>query len=136
MKRRGPGRPRKNPAPCFFPNLLTTPLHHEVTECPAKRKKGERDDYTVLSAIEAIAQHEKRQRRKKRDEARSNEGQVDEGKDVTLNQEPSHSHADTSSPSQDPSVSVNSQSEKRSAVPHEKKYEWAGLYSNVYKSEK
>ncbi|ROI36386.1 Histone-lysine N-methyltransferase ASH1L [Anabarilius grahami] len=75
------------------------------------------------------------ERRKKRDEARSNEGQVDEGKDVTLSQEPSQSHADTSSPSQDPSVSVNSQSEKRSAVPHEKKYEWAGLYSNVYKSE-
>ncbi|XP_067258954.1 histone-lysine N-methyltransferase ASH1L-like isoform X3 [Chanodichthys erythropterus] len=135
VKRRGPGRPRKNPAPCFFPTLLATPLHHEVTECPAKRNKGERDDYTVLNAIETMAQHEKRQRRKKRDEARSNKGQVDEGKDVTLSQEPSQSHVDTSSPSQDPSVSVNSQSEKRSAVPHEKKYEWAGLYSNVYKSE-
>lgn len=136
VKRRGPGRPRKNPAPCFFPTLLATPLHHEVTECPAKRKKGERDDYTVLNAIEAMAQHKKRQRRKKRHEDRSIEGQVDEGKDGTLSQEPFHSHTDTASPTQDPSVSVNNQSEKRSAVPHEKKYECAGLYSNVYKSDK
>ncbi|KAG1973903.1 histone-lysine N-methyltransferase ASH1L [Pimephales promelas] len=131
VKRRGPGRPRKNPAPCFFPPLLDTPLHHEVKESPAKRKKGERDEYTVLNAIDAMAQHEKRKRRKKRDEARSNKGQVD----VALSQEPSHSHTDTSSPSQNPSESVNSQSEKRSAVPPEKKYELAGLYSNVYKSE-
>lgn len=136
VKRRGPGRPRKNPAPCFFPPLLDTPLHLEVTESPAKRKKGERDEYTVLNAIDAMAQHEKRKKRKKRDEARSNEGQVDDGKDVALSQEPSHSHTDTSSPSQIPSESVNSQSEKRSAVPPEKKYELAGLYSNVYKSEK
>ncbi|XP_067305104.1 histone-lysine N-methyltransferase ASH1L-like isoform X2 [Pseudorasbora parva] len=133
VKRRGPGRPRKNPAPCFFPTL---PLHHEVTECPAKRKKGERGDYTVLNAIDAMALHEKRKRREKRDEAKSNEGQVDEGTDVALSQEASHSNADTSSPSQTPLVSVNSQSEKRSAVPPEKKYEWAGLYSNVYKNEK
>ncbi|KAK7157475.1 hypothetical protein R3I93_008842 [Phoxinus phoxinus] len=135
VKRRGPGRPRKNPAPCFFPPLLDTPLHHEGTESPAKRKKGERDEYTVVNAIDALAQHEKRKRRKKRDEARSNVGQVDEGKDVALSQEPSHSHADTFSLSQNPSESVNSQSEKRSAVPPEKKYELAGLYSNVYKSE-
>lgn len=135
VKRRGRGRPRKNPAPCFSPPLPATPLHHEATESPAKRKKGERDDYTVLNAIESMAQHEKRKRRKERDEMRSSEAQVDEGKD-TVSQEPSQSYIDTPSPSQDPSVSVNSQSEKRSDVAAEKKYELAGLYSDVYKSEK
>lgn len=83
-----------------------------------------------------MAQHEKRKRKKKRDETKSNDGQVDEGKDSALSQEPSQSHIDTSSPSQELSVSVNSQSEKRSDVATEKKYEWAGLYSDVYKSEK
>uniref|UniRef100_A0A671MCG6 Histone-lysine N-methyltransferase ASH1L-like n=1 Tax=Sinocyclocheilus anshuiensis TaxID=1608454 RepID=A0A671MCG6_9TELE len=131
VKRRGRGRPRKNPAPCFSPPLPATPLHHEATESPAKRKKGERDDYTVLNAIESMAQHEKKKRRKERDATRSSEVQVDEVEDTGLSQEPSQSHINTSSPSQDPSVSVNSQSEKRS----EKKYEWAGLYSDVYKSE-
>ncbi|XP_050986550.1 histone-lysine N-methyltransferase ASH1L isoform X2 [Labeo rohita] len=135
VKRRGRGRPRKNPAPCFSPPLPATPLHFEATECPAKRKKGERDDYTVLSAIESMAQHEKRKRRKKRDEMRSDDRQLDEGKDATLSQEPSQSHIDTSSPSKDPSVSVNSQAEKSPDMAAEKIYEWAGLYSNVYKSE-
>ncbi|KAK2903240.1 hypothetical protein Q8A67_007953 [Cirrhinus molitorella] len=135
VKRRGRGRPRKNPAPCFSPPLPATPLHHEATECPAKRKKGERDDYTVLNAIESMAQHEKRKRRKKRDEMRSNDGQLDEGKDTALSQEPSQLQIDTSSPSHDPPVSVNSQSEKKSDVATEKKYECAGLYSDVYKSE-
>ncbi|XP_058602021.1 histone-lysine N-methyltransferase ASH1L-like isoform X3 [Onychostoma macrolepis] len=135
VKRRGRGRPRKNPAPCFSPPLPATPLHHEATESPAKRKKGERDDYTALNAIESVTQHEKRKRRKERDETRSSEAQVDEGKDTGLSQEPSQSHIDTSSPSQDPSVSVNSQSERRSEEAAEKKYEWAGLYSDVYKSE-
>ncbi|XP_073702768.1 histone-lysine N-methyltransferase ASH1L-like isoform X2 [Garra rufa] len=135
VKRRGRGRPRKNPAPCFSPPLPATPLHHEATECLAKRKKGERDDYTVLTAVESMAQHEKRKRKKKRDEIRSNDGQVDEGKDATLSQEPPQSHIDTSSPFQHPSLPVNSQSEKRSDVASEKKYEWAGLYSDVYKSE-
>ncbi len=133
VKRRGRGRPRKNPALCFSPPLPATPLHHEATESPAKRKKGERDDYTVLYAIESMAQHGKRKRRKERDETRSSKAQVD---DTGLSQEPSQSHIDTSSPSQDPSVSVNSQSEKRSDVAAEKKYERAGLYSDVYKSEK
>ncbi|XP_016321907.1 histone-lysine N-methyltransferase ASH1L-like isoform X2 [Sinocyclocheilus anshuiensis] len=133
VKRRGRGRPRKNPAPCFSPPLPATPLHHETTECPAKCKKG--DDYTVLNATESMAQHEKRKRKKKRDETKSNDGQVDEGKDSALSQEPSQSHIDTSSPSQDLAVSVNSQSEKRSDVATEKKYEWAGLYSDAYKSE-
>ncbi|KAL0172476.1 hypothetical protein M9458_032787, partial [Cirrhinus mrigala] len=135
VKRRGRGRPRKNPAPCFSPPLPATPLHHEATECPAKRKKGERDDYTVLNAIESMAQHEKRKRRKKRNEVRSDDRQLDEGKDATLSQEPSQSHIDTSLPSQDPSVSVNSQPEKSPDMAAEKTYEWAGLYSNVYKSE-
>lgn len=136
VKRRGRGRPRKIPALCFSPPLPATPLHHEATESPAKPKKGERDDYTVLYAIESKAQHVKRKRRKERDETRSSKAQVDEGKDTGLSQEPSQSHIDTSSPSQDPSVSVNSQSEKRSGVAAEKKYERAGLYSDVYKSEK
>ncbi|XP_052474733.1 histone-lysine N-methyltransferase ASH1L-like isoform X2 [Carassius gibelio] len=133
VKRRGRGRPRKNPVPCFSPPLPATPVHHETTECPAKRKKG--DDYTELNATESMAQHEKRKRKKRRDESRSNDGQVDEGKDSALSQKPSQSHIDISSPSQEPSVSVNSQSEKRSDVATEKKYEWAGLYSDVYKSE-
>ncbi|KTG38717.1 hypothetical protein cypCar_00009034, partial [Cyprinus carpio] len=135
VKRRGRGRPRKNPAPCFSPPLPATPLHHEATESPAKRKKGERDDYTVLNALESMAHHAKKKRRKERDETRSSEAQVDEVEDTGLSQEPSQSHINTSSPSQDPSVSVNSQSEKRSDVAAEKKYEWAGLFSDVYKSE-
>ncbi|XP_043117570.1 histone-lysine N-methyltransferase ASH1L-like isoform X3 [Puntigrus tetrazona] len=133
VKRRGRGRPRKNPTPCFSPPLPPTPLHHEATDSPPKRKKGERDDFTVLSEIESMAQHEKKKRRKERDETRSSEAQVDEGEDTGLSQEPSHS--DACSPYQDPSVCVNSQSEKRSDVLAEKIYEWAGLYSNVYKSE-
>lgn len=136
VKRRGRGRPRKNPALCFSPPLPATPLHHEAKESPAKRKKGERDDYTVLNAIESMAQHEKRKRRKERDKMRSSEAQLDERKDAGLSQEPSQSYIDTSSPSQNPSVSVNSQSEKRSDVAAEKKYECVGLYSDVYKSEK
>ncbi|XP_026140206.1 histone-lysine N-methyltransferase ASH1L-like isoform X2 [Carassius auratus] len=135
VKRRGRGRPRKNPAPCFSPPFPATPLRHEAGESPWKRKKGERDDYTVLSAIESMAQHEKKKRRKERDETRSSEAQVDEDEDTGPSQEPSQLHVNTSSPSQDPSVSVISQSEKRSDVEAEKKYEWAGLYSDVYKSE-
>lgn len=131
VKRRGRGRPRKNPAPCFSPPPAPPPVlvDYEVTECPAKRKKDERDDYAVLNATESMAQHEKRKRKRKRDETWSSEGQIDE--DVALSHEPSHSHTDTFSPSQDPI----SQSESRSAMASEKKYEWAGLYSDVYKSE-
>ncbi|XP_059423149.1 histone-lysine N-methyltransferase ASH1L-like [Carassius carassius] len=135
VKRRGRGRPRKNPAPCFSKPFPATPLRHEATESPWKRKKGERDDYTVLNATESMAQHEKKKRRKERDETRSSEAQVDEDEDTGPSQEPSQLHINTSSPSQDPSVSVISQSEKRSDVEAEKKYEWAGLYSDVYKSE-
>ncbi|XP_056331602.1 histone-lysine N-methyltransferase ASH1L-like isoform X1 [Danio aesculapii] len=125
VKRRGRGRPRKNPAPCFSPPPPPVLVDYEVTECSPKRKKDERDDY----ATESMAQHEKRKRKRKRDDSWCSEGQIDE--DVALSHEPSHSHTDTFSPSKDPI----SQSESRSSMSSEKKYEWAGLYSDVYKSE-
>ncbi|XP_051574864.1 histone-lysine N-methyltransferase ASH1L-like isoform X3 [Myxocyprinus asiaticus] len=115
VKRRGPGRPRKNPAPCFSPSLSAAPLHHRVTECPEKQRKGKRG--------------EKRKGKKRKDG-----GHVDGGEDVAESQEPSDSHFGPSSPYQDPSVSVHNQSERSSTIPPDKKYEWAGLYSDVYKS--
>ncbi|XP_051576672.1 histone-lysine N-methyltransferase ASH1L-like isoform X3 [Myxocyprinus asiaticus] len=136
VKRRGPGRPRKNPAPCFSPLLSAAPLHHRVTECTAKRRKGERDDDTVLDVIESVAQGEKRKGKKRKDGGkRTDGGQVDRGEGVPVRQEPSHSHFGPSSPYQDPSVSVHSQSERSSTILPDKKYEWAGLYSDVYKNE-
>ncbi|XP_052003311.1 histone-lysine N-methyltransferase ASH1L-like isoform X2 [Xyrauchen texanus] len=129
VKRRGPGRPKKTPAPCFSPSLSIAPLHHRVTECPEKQRKGERGDDTALYVMESVAQGEKRKGKKRKAGAH-----VDRGEDVAESQEPSDSHFGPSSPYHDPSVSVHNQSERSSTMPPDKKYEWAGLFSDVYKS--
>ncbi|XP_057195429.1 histone-lysine N-methyltransferase ASH1L-like isoform X2 [Triplophysa rosa] len=132
-KRRGRGRPRKNPAPCFSPSLPTAPLLDGVSECPSKRRKGETDDNTVLSGSDFVSQCEKRKVRKKRDCEKLRDGGHDE-QETDLSQEPSSSHSRPSLPSHDTSVSAHSQSERNSAKSADKQYEWAGLYSDVYKT--
>ncbi|XP_056618440.1 histone-lysine N-methyltransferase ASH1L-like isoform X2 [Triplophysa dalaica] len=132
-KRRGRGRPRKNPAPCFSPSLPTAPLLDGVSECPSKRRKVETDDNTVLSGSDFVSQCEKRKVRKKRDCEKLRDGGHDE-QETDLSQEPSSSHSRPSLPAHDTSVSAKSRSESSSATSPGKKYEWAGLYSDVYKT--
>ncbi|TRY59483.1 hypothetical protein DNTS_017876 [Danionella cerebrum] len=110
VKKRGRGRPRKNPLPCFSPPPPASPFDHTMTDRPAKRKKGEGQDYTGLHSFKMMVQQEKRQRRCKRNE-------------------------DIFSPFQDSPESANIHLEDHSAPTSGKKYEWAGLYSDIYKSE-
>ncbi|XP_055065712.2 histone-lysine N-methyltransferase ASH1L isoform X2 [Misgurnus anguillicaudatus] len=133
--RRRPGRPRKNPAPCFSPSPQTAPSLDVVTECPSKRRKGETDNNTVVSETKSVSQRERRRgRKKKNSEKVSDLGQVDDKRDTAVNRERSGSCDRTSLPSQDTPVSVPSQSERSSTMPPDKRYEWAGLYSDVYKT--
>ncbi|KAA0703094.1 Histone-lysine N-methyltransferase ASH1L [Triplophysa tibetana] len=132
-KRRGRGRPRKSPAPCFSPSLPTAPSLDGVSECPLKRRKGETDDNSVLSGSDFGSQCEKRKVRKNRDcEKLRDEGHDEQQTD--LSQEPSSSHSCPSLPSHDTSVSAHSRSERSLSTSPDKKYEWAGLYSDVYKT--
>ncbi|XP_017570059.1 histone-lysine N-methyltransferase ASH1L isoform X1 [Pygocentrus nattereri] len=155
VKKRGPGRPRKNPPPSPYktgsspPSLPSAP--RSPPSLPEEKKnseKGEisnRQDDTVLEVIEAVIHGEQRKRGRKRKNA---EGEKDEGQkrgneeeEVTETPSDLLSSSTPIAPSPEQSVAedadedADSQSEQISASLPKKKYLWAGLYSDVYKSE-
>ncbi|XP_036451885.1 histone-lysine N-methyltransferase ASH1L-like isoform X2 [Colossoma macropomum] len=155
VKKRGPGRPRKNPPPSPHkpgsspPSLPSAPQSPpslpEEKENSGKGESSKRQDDTVLEVIEAVINGEQRKRGRKR---RNAEGEKDEGQkrgneEEEVTETPSDLHCSSTpiAPSPEHAVAEDadedaySQSEKTSASLPKKKYLWAGLYSDVYKSE-
>ncbi|XP_076826955.1 histone-lysine N-methyltransferase ASH1L-like isoform X2 [Brachyhypopomus gauderio] len=148
LKRRGPGRPRKNPPPLSPPcappaPLLFQPLTEE-TERGGRGGSAKRQGDTVIEVIEAVIHGEQRRGRKRRNTERERDGDLEqnEGKDRTETS-PQHTHTFSTpsassgpSPGQPTSLDTDIQSKKSSKrLPPNKKYLWAGLYSDVYKTE-
>lgn len=136
-KRRGPGRPRKSPKLSSPPSLLSVP---ELSSSLTLENAGEEDkdnNDTVLEVIELVIQGEQRSE-KKRQIAECvedrDQNQNEEEDDAT---ERSSSHCHMCSVPVDPSPShvEDSQPEQAAASVPNKKYLWAGLYSDVYKTE-
>lgn len=180
VKKRGPGRPRKNPLPSPSVLLPTSPPPPEPE--PEKHSKEWEED-TVTDAIESVIQRQKRKGRKRnrwdrdrdengededetvhereeeeeeeaRPEAREEEmvtrGQPTGGKGWLPHEEmqdfqsavegksDGHSSPERTGPTpmvQAPPTPVTTQREKKAARPPKKKFQKAGLYSDVYKTD-
>ncbi|XP_056154274.1 histone-lysine N-methyltransferase ASH1L [Lampris incognitus] len=192
VKKRGPGRPRKNPLPSPPPS---PPPAAEVTQTRHRDRGGDRggggglggrgwDGDTVTDAIESVVQGQRRKGQKRKhwerdgdeeeeEEEEEEDGEIEEteerlvereenlgGLDMRsragggrgwLTQEELHQfcgalegkpdghcspdRAGALSREQAPPTSVTSQREKRAARPPKKKFQKAGLYSDVYKTE-
>lgn len=131
VKRRGPGRPRKSPKLSSPTSLLSVPESFTI-----EREEEKDNSDTVLEVIELVIQGE--QRNEKEGKFAENVGDGDqnqnEEKDVT---EMSSTHCHMCSAPIDPSPSQveDIQPEQATASVINKKYLWAGLYSDVYKTE-
>ncbi|XP_072536721.1 histone-lysine N-methyltransferase ASH1L-like isoform X4 [Salminus brasiliensis] len=156
VKKRGRGRPRKNPppSPCrtgLSPSPLFSappplPPPPEQAEKAGKGGSGKRQGDSVLEVIEAVVHREQKRRGRKRRSAEEeeDEGQkVNEGKGGSEISSDLHASAPPTPPSPDQAApadteaeaEADSQSEKTSDTLPTKKYLWAGLYSDVYKTE-
>uniref|UniRef100_A0A8K9XS66 Ash1 (absent, small, or homeotic)-like (Drosophila) n=1 Tax=Oncorhynchus mykiss TaxID=8022 RepID=A0A8K9XS66_ONCMY len=122
VKKRGPGRPRKHPLPSPPPS---PPPPAEVTQTRHRDRGGGsgggacKED-TVTDAIESVVQGQRRkgQKRKLWERDGEEEGEEGEGEEVA----------------EAPPMPITSLREKRAARPPKKKYQKAGLYSDVYKT--
>uniref|UniRef100_A0A7N6C085 Ash1 (absent, small, or homeotic)-like (Drosophila) n=1 Tax=Anabas testudineus TaxID=64144 RepID=A0A7N6C085_ANATE len=138
VKKRGPGRPRKHPLPSPPPSPppvvdMNQNRHRErVGEWPVGARGREGD--TVTDAIESVVQgqHRKGQKRKhwegdgeEEEEEEEEDGAVEETEEQLPNREENLA----------PPMPIPSQREKRAARPPKKKFQKAGLYSDVYKTE-
>ncbi|XP_062867038.1 histone-lysine N-methyltransferase ASH1L [Trichomycterus rosablanca] len=175
VKKRGPGRPRKNPLPSPPASPPMSPPH----PAPEPEKhSGEWQEDTVNDAIESVIQSQKRKSRKRKrwdrdddredDEEAAQEGEEEEAGRLEAREEeattggqptggkgwPAHEEMQSfrsavegksdgqSSPErtaptpveQAPAASVTSQREKKPARPPKKKFQKAGLYSDVFKT--
>ncbi|CAL9691667.1 unnamed protein product [Knipowitschia caucasica] len=165
VKKRGPGRPRKNPLPSPPPSP-SPPLDLQELSHNRQRDRGREGD-TVKKTIECVVQGQRRKTQKRKhwdgeDEDDEEEDELEEGevrecvvlpdldkiaaaKSGTATAWPIPEEAQQHpSPVEDkpdgqgsPELSgpVPSQREKRPARPPKKKFQKAGLYSDVYKSE-
>ncbi|KAI4874817.1 hypothetical protein NFI96_023755 [Prochilodus magdalenae] len=137
-ERQTSGSPPSSPsAPQPPPSLC------DEKETSGKGGSSKRQDDPVLEAIEAVVHAEQRKRGRKRRtaEREKDESQSNQEEDTTEPPSDFPTSYTPSSPSPDQAVEVDedadadSQSEKMSASPPRKKYLWAGLYSDVYKTE-
>uniref|UniRef100_A0A8C7HXG4 Ash1 (absent, small, or homeotic)-like (Drosophila) n=1 Tax=Oncorhynchus kisutch TaxID=8019 RepID=A0A8C7HXG4_ONCKI len=119
VKKRGPGRPRKHPLPSPPPS---PPPPAEVTQTRHRDRGGGsgggacKED-TVTDAIESVVQGQRRKGQKRKPWERDGE-EEGEGEEVA----------------EAPPMPITSLREKRAARPPKKKYQKAGLYSDVYKT--
>ncbi|TSR75297.1 Histone-lysine N-methyltransferase ASH1L [Bagarius yarrelli] len=136
VKKRGPGRPRKTPKPTSPPSLFSVP---ELSTCLYIEKAGEEDkdnSDTVLDVIELVIHGEQKSGKKRKlpEFVEDEDQNQNEEKDET-EQFPTYIHTCSepihSSPSQ---VEEGEPEQATTSVPN-KKYLWAGLYSDVYKTE-
>uniref|UniRef100_A0A674CIL2 Ash1 (absent, small, or homeotic)-like (Drosophila) n=1 Tax=Salmo trutta TaxID=8032 RepID=A0A674CIL2_SALTR len=139
VKKRGPGRPRKHPLPSPPPS---PPPPAEVTQTRHRDRGGGSgggacNEDTVTDAIESVVQGQRRKGQKRNhwerdeDEEKEEEGEGEEvGEDGPSSPEP----PGTVSMEQAPPMPITSLREKRAARPPKKKYQKAGLYSDVYKT--
>lgn len=136
VKRRGPGRPRKTPKPSSPPSLISAP---ELFSSLSMEKEAEEDkdnNDTVLEVIELVVQGEQRSGKKRKMSESVGDGyqNQNEEKDVTERLS-SHCHMCLEPIDPSPNQGEDSEPEQASASVPNKKYLWAGLYSDVYKSE-
>ncbi|XP_058251113.1 histone-lysine N-methyltransferase ASH1L-like isoform X3 [Hemibagrus wyckioides] len=138
FKRRGPGRPRKTPKPSSppSPSSFSSPeLDSSLSiEKPVEEDKDNSD--TVLEVIELVIHGEQRSGKKRQlSESVGDEEQTqNEEKDVT-EQSSTHCHMCSEPIDPSPSQVEDSEPEQATASLPNKKYLWAGLYSDVYKNE-
>ncbi|KAG9276051.1 histone-lysine N-methyltransferase ASH1L isoform X1 [Astyanax mexicanus] len=152
VKKRGRGRPRKNPptSPCrpdsspppLIPAPPRPPPHLEQVEKAGTAGGAKSRGDSMLEVIEAVIHREQRKRVKKKRRSAEDEGDEGqkgrEGEDGT--ETPNHhSPPPLTAPSPDHTapddIEADSQSDETSASLPIKKYLWAGLYSDVYKTE-
>ncbi|KAB5587004.1 hypothetical protein PHYPO_G00007980 [Pangasianodon hypophthalmus] len=136
VKRRGPGRPRKSPKLSSPPSLLSVP---ELSSSLTIEKAGEEDkdnSDTVLEVIELVIQGEQRSGKKRKiaESVEDGDQNQNEEKDVT-EKSSTHCHMCSAPIGPSPSQVEDSQPEQAAASLPKKKYLWAGLYSDVYKTE-
>uniref|UniRef100_A0A665WXC7 Histone-lysine N-methyltransferase ASH1L-like n=1 Tax=Echeneis naucrates TaxID=173247 RepID=A0A665WXC7_ECHNA len=131
VKKRGPGRPRKHPLPSPPPTPppvvdLNQARHRDRgVERPAGVRGWEGD--TVTDAIESVVQGQRRKGQKRKHwEQEGDEEEEEEEEDGEVEE---------SEEEQAPPMPITSQREKRPARPPKKKFQKAGLYSDVYKTE-
>uniref|UniRef100_A0AAY4DKI9 Histone-lysine N-methyltransferase ASH1L-like n=1 Tax=Denticeps clupeoides TaxID=299321 RepID=A0AAY4DKI9_9TELE len=139
VKKRGPGRPRKHPLPSPPPSppppaplssLQDSALRHRDRERDQDRGVWEGD--TVKDAIESVVQGMKRKKEKRK--LRQWSWQRLTGPESKAEDQSPPEPAAPAPVEQAPPVSIPNQREKRPARPPKKKFQKAGLYSDVYKT--
>ncbi|XP_026854883.2 histone-lysine N-methyltransferase ASH1L-like isoform X2 [Electrophorus electricus] len=145
VKRRGPGRPKKNPPPlsppCSPPSPRLTRWPTEEIERAGEGGRDKRQGDTVVEVIEAVIHEEQKRERQRRNTERERDGDLElkEGKDRTETSPAFHTLSASTGPLPGLPTSMEAdeefQPEKSSNSPPNKKYLWAGLYSDVYKTE-
>uniref|UniRef100_A0A9J7ZKC1 Ash1 (absent, small, or homeotic)-like (Drosophila) n=1 Tax=Cyprinus carpio carpio TaxID=630221 RepID=A0A9J7ZKC1_CYPCA len=151
VKKRGPGRPRKHPLPSPPPSPPPQTFEQENHPLPERHRGSVLwGGDTVVDVIESVIQSQRRKGRKRKRWERETEGgdeeeeEPEEEKEVEEEEErPAGKPDGQSSPEctgptsleQAPNPSVTSQREKRVARPPKKKFQKAGLYSDVYKTD-
>uniref|UniRef100_A0A8C1GBJ7 Ash1 (absent, small, or homeotic)-like (Drosophila) n=1 Tax=Cyprinus carpio TaxID=7962 RepID=A0A8C1GBJ7_CYPCA len=143
VKKRGPGRPRKHPLPSPPPSPPPQTFEQENHPLPERHRGSVLwGGDTVVDVIESVIQSQRRKGRKRKRWERETEGgdeeeEPEEEKEVEEEEERPSSPERTGPTSleQAPNPSVTSQREKRVARPPKKKFQKAGLYSDVYKTD-
>lgn len=138
VKRRGPGRPRKCPKLSPPPSLLSVP---ELSSFMTIEKVGEEDkdnSDTVLEVIELVISGEQRNVEKNKIAESLEDGDQNQNEEEDVNERSSsHCHMCSAAPTDPTPIQVEEHyqpAQTTASVPN-KKYLWAGLYSDVYKSE-
>lgn len=138
VKRRGPGRPRKSPKLSPPQSLLSVP---ELSSSLTIEKVGEEDkdnSDTVLEVIELVVSGEQRNGEKNKIGESLEDGDQNQNEEEDVSERSfSHCRMCSAAPT-DPSPSQfeeQNQPEQATASVPNKKYLWAGLYSDVYKTE-
>lgn len=138
FKRRGPGRPRKTPKPSSppSPSSFSSPELDSSLSIEKAVEEDKDNSDTVLEVIELVIHGEQRSGKKRQlSESVGDEEQTqNEEKDVT-EQSSTHCHMCSEPIDPSPSQVEDSEPEQATASLPNKKYLWAGLYSDVYKNE-
>uniref|UniRef100_A0A8B9HPI7 ASH1 like histone lysine methyltransferase n=1 Tax=Astyanax mexicanus TaxID=7994 RepID=A0A8B9HPI7_ASTMX len=139
VKKRGPGRPRKHPLPSPPPSPPPSVPELENHSSLAKHRASWEGD-TVIDAIESVVQGQKRKSRKRKQwERERDENEEDEEEVVAARgKSDGHSSPECTGPApeeQPPPTPIPNPREKRAARPPKKKFQKAGLYSDVYKTD-
>uniref|UniRef100_A0A8B9HQ03 ASH1 like histone lysine methyltransferase n=1 Tax=Astyanax mexicanus TaxID=7994 RepID=A0A8B9HQ03_ASTMX len=138
VKKRGPGRPRKHPLPSPPPSPPPSVPELENHSSLAKHRASWEGD-TVIDAIESVVQGQKRKSRKRKQwERERDENEEDEEEEEVVGKSDGHSSPECTGPApeeQPPPTPIPNPREKRAARPPKKKFQKAGLYSDVYKTD-